>query len=367
MNGYSINEQIACVALKNKTTPVKQYHNYTNSFLKPTDNQLLNEINNNLVNPPSNAPPPPPPPAGGVRASSQPDATQDIEDVKNYYKMLEDQRREQEEVRKYMEEQARREAEEKAEQREEEARDEFRKGSSLMRIKQRVEGQKDFKRHVINVMANHFNKNELDIARSRPLNREKNKKELTKKITGFDFEGRGFPQLRVDTEKSVDPKDRRKRNEKSVNRYANQKIAEANQRKANLVNKLVDDILQESYDKNHDATKISEKDVSKKTRKFIENLDKYHERMGDEVKNAYKRARLEKIADQKLKARLAGLSPRGDAVGVLQPKDPAFKPNDPKRFRRPDEPRSPKDPAFDPIKIKKSKKGKGRKNLREDL
>lgn len=358
MNGYSINDQIACIIERNKGTPVKQYHNYENSFLKPTDNQLLNEINNNLLNPPSTAPPPQPP-AGGERVSSQPDATQDIEDVKNYYKMVEDQRREQEEVRKYMEEQARRDAEARAEAREAEAKDEFRKGSSLMRIKQRVEGQKDFNRHVINVMANHFNKNELDIARSKPLNREKNKKELTKKITGFDFESRGFPQLRVDTEKSVDPKDRRKRNEKSVNRYANAKIAEANQRKANLVNKLVDDILQESYDKNHDASKINEKDVNKKTRKFIENLDKHHERMSDEVKKAYKRARLEQVADQKLRKRLEGLTP----------KDPAYKPKDPERFRRPDEPREPKDPAFDPVKIKRSKKGKGqkRKNLREDL
>jgi hypothetical protein len=52
-SGYEINRRIACLVLKNKTLPSRQVHNYVNSFLKPTDNQLLNSINAGMTKPPA--------------------------------------------------------------------------------------------------------------------------------------------------------------------------------------------------------------------------------------------------------------------------------------------------------------------------
>jgi hypothetical protein len=52
-SGYEINRRIACLVLKNKTLPSRQVHNYVNSFLKPTDNQLLNSINSGMTKPPA--------------------------------------------------------------------------------------------------------------------------------------------------------------------------------------------------------------------------------------------------------------------------------------------------------------------------
>jgi len=279
MNGYSINDQIACIVERNKSTPVKQYHNYKNSFLKPTDNQLLNEINNNLLNPKQ-----PTPPSGDDTQPvySQPDRT--------------------EYIRKTQEAGTRvREAEDRVIEKEKQYAEAVKKSEEATKVvgafKKRARSSKDFREHINDLWINHFKDNEQSVLSGKPINAKKKKASLTRGVNNFDYESNGFPPLRVDMEKEVDPEDKRKKSEKVVNQRANEKIAEANQRKGNLVNKLVNKIIQDGYNKNHNHKQIDPKNVKQEAREFINKLEDIHERQQDEVKKQYKitQARLKQV------------------------------------------------------------------------
>jgi hypothetical protein len=54
MNSQSINEQILCIKTHNYNVGQHQRFHYTNAFLIPSDNQLLNQIANNPSQPKSN-------------------------------------------------------------------------------------------------------------------------------------------------------------------------------------------------------------------------------------------------------------------------------------------------------------------------
>jgi len=279
MNGYSINDQIACIVERNKGTPVKQYHNYANSFLKPTDNQLLNEINNNLLNPKQ-----PTPPLGDDTqpAYSQPDRT--------------------EYIRKTQEAGTRvREAEDRVREKEKQYTEAVKRSEEASKVvgafKKRARASKDFREHINDLWINHFKDNEQSVLSGKPIDAKRKKNSLTSKIKAFDYEGNGLPPLRVDMEKEQDTQDKRRKSEKVVNEGANKKIAEANQRKGNLVNKLADKIIKDGYNKNHNHKKINKMEVKQESRDFINNLEDIHERQEDEVKRQYKitQARLKQV------------------------------------------------------------------------
>ena len=279
MNGYSINDQIACIVERNKGTPVKQYHNYVNSFLKPTDNQLLNEINNNLLNPKK---PKPPVGDGTQPAYSQPDNTAYIRQTQEAGTRV-------------------REAEDRVREKEKQYAEAVKKSEEATKVvgafKKRAKASKDFRDHINDLWINHFKDNEESVLSGKPIDAKKKKKVLTRGINDFDYEGNGLPPLRVDMEKEQDNKDKRKKTEKVVNEGANKKIAEANQRKGNLVNKLADKIIKDGYNKNHNHKKINKQEVKQEARDFIDNLEDIHDRQEDEVRRQYKitQARLKQV------------------------------------------------------------------------
>tara|TARA_B100000927_G_scaffold33222_2_gene23967 strand:- start:2694 stop:3659 length:966 start_codon:yes stop_codon:yes gene_type:complete len=306
MNGYSINDQIACIVERNKGTPVKQYHNYKNSFLKPTDNQLLNEINNNLLNPKQ------PTPQAGVgtqQAFSQPDRTEYIRNIQEAGTRL-------------------REAEDRVRAKEKEQQEAIKKSDQVSKalsgMKSRTKALKDFREHINDLWINHFKDNEESILSGKPIEAKAKKKALTKGVNSFDFEGKGFPPLRVESAKDLDSKDRRRKTEKLVNEGANRKVEEINQRKGNLVNSLVDKIIKDGYNKNHNHKRISDSDVKKTSKDFINNLEDLDDKMKENVKREYKKAtsRLESVknvfgenlkeirkdtADKRTKERIEGM------------------------------------------------------------
>ena len=51
MNSQSLNEEILCIKAKNYNVGQHQRFHYTNAFLIPSDNQLLNQIANNPTQP----------------------------------------------------------------------------------------------------------------------------------------------------------------------------------------------------------------------------------------------------------------------------------------------------------------------------
>jgi hypothetical protein len=262
MNGYSINDQIACIVERNKSTPVKQYHNYKNSFLKPTDNQLLNEINNNLLNPKQPTPPVDKP----EQVFSQYDATENIEEQKKIRKESDDikeqKRRENEEISKLKTEK-----------------------DVLDSLKV---GNKDFTDHLTNVWQAHYGINKKRQIQKLPLEPKKMKKSLGRSFRSYFEKEDAFAPLRVPAEKEIGS-DKRTKTEKSVNIGANEVIAKANQAKADKVNKLLDRIIAEGQRHNFDFKKKKQSNINKESRNFQNDIIRIDTKMSDDVKEAYKK------------------------------------------------------------------------------
>lgn len=262
MNGYSINDQIACIIERNKSTPVKQYHNYKNSFLKPTDNQLLNEINNNLLNPKK----PTPPSYKPEKVFSEYDATESIEQEKKLRKESDDlkekNRRDKEELSKL-------------------------KSEKDVLDSLRV-GNKDFTNHLTNVWQAHYDINKKRQIQKQPLEPKKMKRSLGRSFRSYFEKEYAFAPLRVETEKEIGS-DKRKRTEKSVNIGANEVISKANQEKADKVNKLLDRIVLEAERHNFDFKKKKQANINKESRKFQNDIIMIDTQMSKDVKEAYKK------------------------------------------------------------------------------
>lgn len=262
MNGYSINDQIACIVERNKSTPVKQYHNYKNSFLKPTDNQLLNEINNNLLNPKQPTPPLDKP----EKVFSEYDATENIEEEKKLRKesddLKEQNRRDQEELSKLKSEK-----------------------DVLDSLKV---GNKDFTDHLTNVWNAHYDINKKRQIQKLPLEPKKMKRSLGRSFRSYFEKENAFAPLRVETEKERGS-DKRTKTEKSVNIGANEVIAKANQAKAEKVNKLLDRIVAQGARHNYDFKKKKQANINKESRKFQEEIIRIDTQMSKDVKEAYQK------------------------------------------------------------------------------
>lgn len=262
MNGYSINDQIACIVERNKSTPVKQYHNYKNSFLKPTDNQLLNEINNNLLNPKQPTPPVDKP----EQVFSQYDATENIEEQKKIRKESDDikeqKRRENEEISKLKTEK-----------------------DVLDSLKV---GNKDFTDHLTNVWQAHYGINKKRQIQKLPLEPKKMKKSLGRSFRSYFEKEDAFAPLRVPAEKEIGS-DKRTKTEKSVNIGANEVIAKANQAKADKVNKLLDRIITQGQRHNFDFKKKKQANINKESRNFQDDIIRIDTQMSKDVKEAYQK------------------------------------------------------------------------------
>lgn len=263
MNGYSINDQIACIVERNKSTPVKQYHNYKNSFLKPTDNQLLNEINNNLLNPKQPTPPLDKP----QQVFSEYDATENIEEEKKLRKESDD-----------LKEQNRRDKEELSKLKTEK--------DVLDSLKV---GNKDFTDHLTNVWQAHYDINKKRLIQGKEIEAEKKmKRSLGRSFRSYFEKENAFAPLRVETEKEIGS-DKRKKTEKPVNIGANEVIVKANQAKADKVNKLLNRIINEGNRHNYEFKKKKQENINRESRKFQNDIIKIDTDMSKDIKKEYQK------------------------------------------------------------------------------